>query len=199
MPTCLDSFCKSGLTGAELRVHIAVTHPSCKCENEICSPYSDGPVNDNEELAFLLIDPVHYDPETKTIAPIAFQEVVNRDLSVVRLSLAKADDLERTREALINSGLARLPVQNRQVEQICLAKTSDIRAIGSATTRSYAVYDTALSHSRSHASVFITTDIPDLPKIERQRLKYQIHKLFTARVQSFSEVLQGLQSNTDDD
>ena len=41
--------------------------PECGCEAESVSPFSPGPVADDEILSRLIFSPIHYDPVTQRI------------------------------------------------------------------------------------------------------------------------------------
>lgn len=191
MPTCLEVFCECGLEGKSLQIHIDQCFPGFACELEPCSPHSPGPVNDNEEVAFLLINPLHYDAQRDVVVPSAFQELTNRDLSVLRLGHATKAEAVSVRDELIERGLDRVPPQMRLVEEVCIGSVSDLRSEVEPHGRLLGVFDTALQDKVSHASLFTTGAVHAngrLRKVVRQR----VHDVMTKRRTPFPEFLQSL-------
>lgn len=189
---CCREFCESGLEGAALQRHVDNMYPAFTCEHEICSPHSPGPVLDEEQVAFLLIDPAHYDDDRKTIVPAAFQELINRDLSVLRIAHATKLEAEATRQELVARGLDR--GHDRVVDEVCLTTVKDVRLELYNDERLLGVYDTALPDKSSHASIFTKAEAllkGPLRKLVRER----VHKLMTRNRQSFKEILSQLDAH----
>ncbi|HET9129659.1 MAG TPA: hypothetical protein VFO86_01860, partial [Terriglobia bacterium] len=102
MGSCVDCFFYSGFSGRTLQILVDKEHPSFECEAERCSPFSPGPVGDDERVGFLIIDPTHIDDVRGEITPDAFGELTNRDLSVLRIRHATRPEADATREELID-------------------------------------------------------------------------------------------------
>ena len=188
MPTCSELFCGSGLGGRQLQVAVDETFPEFACERERCSPYSPGPVNDNEHVAFLLINPMHYDEVRDVVVPDAFQELTNRDLSVVRIAYATAEEASATRDELVARGQEKTPPRLRVVDEVCIASVMELRAATEQYGRLLAVYDTALRGKPSHASVF-TTKVALEDKRVRKIVRERVHRIMTRQREKFAELL----------
>lgn len=174
--TCQITFREA--SGEPLQRLVSERHPNFECELECCSEHSPGPVQDEETILFLLINPTHFDPETGTLLPIAFQEVHNRDLSVLRTSHADREEIRNTIAEIVERGQQAVPPKLRKVEYGAYAKTADIRRDTIEGERCFSVYDTALEAKRSHASIFTTPKVLDskgLKAMARRRL----HAIFS--------------------
>lgn len=151
---CLETFALCGAGKDTAAECIDDAHPGFYCENETCSPYSDGPVNDDENVAFLLISPNHYDVVSGMLLPSAFREITKRDLSVVRIDRADNSEVNQTIAKIVARGLGKTSTSPRQITKACIAKTVDIRNLKIESQRVVGVLDTALEDSRNHASLF---------------------------------------------
>ena len=165
--------------------------PDFSCECEKCSPYSPGPVANDEEIAFLLIDPLHYDSERATVVPAAFQELTNRDLSILRIKSLDEPQLSRTISQLESRGGGDRLAPVRKVEQACIAKVSDLRSSEDDLGRCFGIYDTALDDCASHASIFTRRDVLE-SRLQRKRMRAMIHQSMTKRVVSVDAILSKL-------
>lgn len=192
MPSCLECFCESGFCGRELQKLIDSEHPHFACESHRCSSFSPGPVDDDEELAFILIDPLHYDSERNLVVPEAFQELTNRDLSTLRTSLASSKEADDTRDELIERGKGRIPPQLRLVNEVCTANVSEIRSSEFSGSRLLAVYDTALERAPSHASIFTRGDVLEDKQL-RKRVRNKIYEIFSKSIISYEDFRRNLQ------
>ncbi len=191
MPRCAELFCESGFQGRQLQILVDKASPGFGCEKEKCSPFSPGPVQDEEEVAFLLINPLHYDEVRGVVVPSAFQELTNRDLSVLRLAHTTRDEAQKTRDELVARGADRIPPQLRTVSEVCIAKVSELRAPLPAHGRLLGVFDTALEDKKSHASIF-TTEAALNDKRLRKTLRERVHKVMTARQLTFPTLIGSL-------
>ena len=68
---------------------------SLEWEKESVSSYSCGIVEDNEILARNIFSPHHYDTDTGEINTLAFDDVLNKGLSVLRHSYTTSDEIIR--------------------------------------------------------------------------------------------------------
>lgn len=184
---CRETFCESGFSGAELQRLVSELHPCFECERENCSPFSPGPVEDDEVIGFLVIHPIHFDIQRNEVVPEAFRELTNRDLSTIRQAFATKGEADLTREQLIEIGLNRTRPQTRLIEEVFVAKVSDFRGANDNEGRLLAVYDTGLEDKPSHASIFTRTDVLDGDKIMRKRARFEVHRIFSQNRQSFAE------------
>jgi hypothetical protein len=189
MPRCFELFCESGFQGRQLQILADQLYPFFACESEPCSPFSPGPVNDNEDVAFLLINPMHYDEQRDVVVPSAFLELTQRDLSVLRLSFATKEEATEVKRELIARGENRIPPRMRTIEEVCIAKVADLRSPLEQYGRLLGVFDTALETKRSHASIFTTEaalKTGKLRKIARER----VHAVMTRKRVKFAELFQ---------
>lgn len=179
--TCRETFCESGFTGAELQRLVDELHPAFECEDHCCSPFSPGPVKNEETIGFLLVNPIHYDEQTKTVVPNAFRELTNRDLSTIRLSVSSKDEADLTREEIVARGLERMPPKTRTIDEVCMALVSDIRSANDDDGRLLAVYDTGLEGRPGHASIFTRADVLD-DKKKRKQVRFIVHQIFKGAI-----------------
>jgi hypothetical protein len=186
MINCLECFCESGFSGRELQKLVDELFPAFACEMRVCSPYSPGPVEDDEQVAFILIDPLHYDSVRDVVVPEAFQELTNRDLSLLRVAYATSEQVNRQRDELIQRGRERIPPQSRLVNEVCTSRVGDLRQTKEAGQRLLGVYDTALENISSHASVFTRTDVLEDRKL-RKIVRNRIHALLSPNRKPFGE------------
>lgn len=183
--SCLELFECGQYDGRDLQIAVDQKFPKFFCENEICSSNSPGVIEDHEKLAFLLIEPIHFDDITGQISPDAFQEVTKRDLSLLREEHCNADMANSTKEAL---STARKPDQERYVEKVSITTAAQIRQTLFNECRVVGVYDTALEENQSHASVFATAQmLSDRPG--RKMIRKICHDIFSQEIQEFSDFL----------
>ncbi len=187
MPACcFECFCESGLTGRELQKLVDEQYPNFACEAEPCSPFSPGPVSNQEEVAFILIHPLHYDIESDTVVPQAFAELTNRDLSVLRVKYASRSEANATRSSLVERGKEKIPPNLRSVNEVCLASVADIRSVIESSSRVFGVYDTALGDIRSHASIFTRSDVLENRQL-RKVVRNRIHEVLSKTRKSYDD------------
>jgi hypothetical protein len=183
---CVDLFCRADLEGKVLQIAVDEAFPDFACETESCSPHSPGPVLDDEIVAFLLVNPLHYDKERDVIVPDAFQELTNRDLSVLRAAHSTREEACETRDALVARGGARLA--SRAVDEVCIAETAKLRGTLGGRGRVLGVFDTGLENKPSHASIFTTKEVLS-DKRMRKELREHVHRIMTRRRSSFEDFI----------
>lgn len=187
MSGCLECF-NSGLEGDSLQIAVDEKFPNFFCEGEQCSMHSPGPVSDDEKLIFLLTDPGSYDRATGVVSPDAFRELTRRDLSVLRLKYTNDGETEATRSKIIARGASRNPPQPRRITEVCVVETKNLRSAQINDQRIFAVYDTALPDSPSHASVFTTTGVLKEQGIKRKRVRMLCHEIFTSSILPYANL-----------
>lgn len=192
MPSCLECFCKSGLTGSALQKFVDEQHPNFECEKESCSIFSPYPVSQDEQLAFILIDPLHYDQVRGIIAPDAFQELTRRDLSTLRVRVATPSQADAIRDQLVMRGSA-VEDQSRSVNEVCFATVEDIRSAADGDGRYFAVYDTALANIPAHASIFTRSEAFE-NRLTRKKVRQKIHEIFTKHRVPYRQFMTSLAS-----
>ena len=92
MTSCRELFTSSGLSGTALQAAVEIQFPNGDCEQVTVSPYSPGPVADEETLTRLVFHPIHIHPTTGAPTSMAFADAWSSDLSVFRED--KATDQE---------------------------------------------------------------------------------------------------------
>jgi hypothetical protein len=194
MSACIECFFYSGFEGRWLQIAVDREHPNFACEKCRCSPYSPGPVKDEEVLGFLLVDPTHYDDISRTVTPDAFKELLNRDLSMIRSQYASAEDVEGTRAKLVERGQRKTPPEVRLVNEVCVISAADLRKAEIGGQRIFAVYDTALSENNAHASIFTTEAQIKGNKVSRKRLRERCHSLMSRTVVTFVDFCEQLRN-----
>jgi hypothetical protein len=129
-------------------------------ELETASEHSPCPVKDTEYLYRQIISPIHYDEETNTLTPTAFDDASNKGLSVNRESYATEEQISCMAYERVNSfnisnpdkpqrtfsGIVRFFCND--VRQITIKMQQDLYPI-----RGFCVYDTALEYDESHSDI----------------------------------------------
>ncbi|WP_162876579.1 hypothetical protein [Achromobacter dolens] len=135
-------------------------------ENERCAANSPGVVAATEVLCRQIVNPVHVEKATGLPKPTAYDDIMNKGLSVERLDHA-------TREAIIERGVARAndynvknpePEKKRSLVALSMLKVEDIRAHEFSGARTLAVYDTALPDIPAHADVCMVVERTEFAK-----------------------------------
>lgn len=170
----------------EIYAELEAKFPGHACENQTCSEFSPGPVAGDEQVIFLLVDPVHVDTE-RGITPGAFDELLRRDLSVIRRRFVSVGELRRTRQRLIDRGLEKTPPQLRMVDLACSTSVDDIRARQVDGHQAFGVYDTALPDQVAHASIFVHLS-DKASKLRRKQYRSQIYELMSRIVIEYAEL-----------
>lgn len=193
MCSCSECFKYVGEGRAALQLKVDEKFPDFHCEQEICSEHSPGPVNDEEKIAFILIDPLHYDDQRNMVVPEAFRELTVRDLSVLRIAHVSRQEAQSTRDALV----ARGPIgrQERAVNEVVIGSVADVRAAMENNQRVLAVYDTALDHCRSHASVFTRTSFLNDKRLRKVAVS-KIYEIMIQRRLQFSDFVDSLPASS---
>lgn len=118
---------------------------SLEWEKESVSSLSYGIVIDNEELARNIFSPYHYDTDTNEVTTLAFDDVLNKGLSVLRCTYT-------TRDEIINTGEAKKKDTNEYQGYITI-QAKCIRDYIIESKRAMAIYDTALEDLLMHADI----------------------------------------------
>ena len=129
-------------------------------ELETASEHSPCPVKDTEYLYRQIISPIHYDEETKTFTPTAFDDASNKGLSVNRESYATENDISFKGIERVNNFNVNSPEKpQRTFSGVVRFYCYDIRQItvntkqGLSPVRGFCVYDTALQEDKSHSDI----------------------------------------------
>lgn len=121
----------------------------CACEAHSVSPYSPGPVTDDETVWRLILSPVHYDVVTGKVTEAAFDDASNKGMSVQRLVVTGSEDDIRQK------GHARAAAKpGRTFECAIGATAAGIRALrGPEDSGRFCIYDTGEAADPGHADV----------------------------------------------
>lgn len=186
MPACKETF-RPYVEGEELDYKkFENAHPDFCCELETCSDYSVGCISDEEEIAFLLVDPGHFDEVTGVVTPDAFGELFRRDLSVIRTACSTEAEIDHTKELLIQRGRDRNPPQDRSVELVSVTSARNIRGVVLDEERALGLYDTALPEQNAHASVIARQAVIST-KLNRKRIRQIFHSLMTGTIIGYGD------------
>ena len=129
-------------------------------ELEVATEYSPGPVSNEEFLYRQILSPIHYDKETNTLTPMAFDDASNKGMSVNRLKYTSEEQIVQMANNRVENYNKLNPDKPLRsftgaVRFVC----DDIRKITVSTeedanpVRGCAVYDTANENDRSHADI----------------------------------------------
>lgn len=117
------------------------------------SCHSPGVVQPEESILRLAFQPLHIDPETRTLKPSAVSDVKDKGFSVDRLKYV-------SREGSIESGKAHaekaMTLHGRTPRELRAVSTLEVAAVRSLMVnglRAFGVYDTAQDDNMAHADV----------------------------------------------
>ncbi|MCX7093676.1 MAG: hypothetical protein NTY50_09535 [Methylobacter sp.] len=129
-------------------------------ELEVATEHSPGPVSNEEFLYRQIWSPTHYDTQTNTLSPAAFDDASNKGMSVNRLKYTSEEQIFQVasnRVAHYNKLNPDKP--QRSFPGVVRFVCDDIRNItflpeeDSSPIRGCAVYDTAYENDQSHADI----------------------------------------------
>lgn len=127
-------------------------------ESQSASEHSPGPVTDEENLIRHWLNPHHFDPQTGTLNPTAFDDASNKGLSVNRAGLVTLEEIQEVAQARIDEGAISNPTRApRQLLGYSIFTAKEARSVyvtvPTPDTRAFGVYDTAKADDLSHADV----------------------------------------------
>ena len=154
MSSALDFFANIELSSQKCDSLELDYEKSLAWENENTSVHSRGIVIDCEELARNIFSPIHVDEKTGELTPFAFDDVLNKGLSVIRLSYLNPADV-------VLNGKQKLTYDHsigkteRQYLGYITARASYIRMYidENSNKRALAIYDTAMEDLVAHADI----------------------------------------------
>lgn len=145
--------------------------PGCECEAQSVSPFSPGPVANDETVWRLILSPTHVDPATGNVKEMAFDDASNKGLSVQRQCPCGDTD------HIVERGKARAAGKpGTRFERAVGAKVDAVRALRGPDEMRFCIYDTANDGDRGHADVCQTTGGS---KVDRARLRRELQKQFS--------------------
>ncbi|MCU7833944.1 MAG: hypothetical protein KZQ83_01735 [gamma proteobacterium symbiont of Taylorina sp.] len=116
------------------------------------SEYSPGVVDDNEFIARQIFTPIHVE-ENGEIKTAAFDDALNKGLSVNRLKCASEDNIHKSGELKAEHDRQYRP--DRQYIGFIKAEVSTIRSFWECEKRVYTAFDTALKDTPHHSDVCV--------------------------------------------
>lgn len=118
---------------------------SLEWEKESVSSYSCGIVIDDEELARNIFSPHHYDTNTSELTSLAFDDILNKGLSVLRCTYTTSDEIKSIGEAKKKD--------THEYHGYITIQAKCIRDYIIESKRVMAIYDTALEDLHIHADI----------------------------------------------
>ena len=129
-------------------------------ELETASKYSPGPVSNAELLHRQIISPIHFDEETNSFTPMAFDDASDKGLSVNREPYITEEQISCMARARVDSfNISNPDKKERSFSGIVHFLCNDVRQItvntaqGLSPIRGFCVYDTALEDDKSHSDI----------------------------------------------
>jgi hypothetical protein len=180
--TCSALFARVDLAGTALQDAVFASKPLGDCESVSISGFSPGPVSDSETLTKLILHPIHVDPVTGQISPMAFQDATTLDLSLFREQMAENSEIQLAIDQIRATGASKVPPQDRLLQLVMQATAEDIRGLrfDDNNERMCFVYDTGECDKPHHASVFTPTSAR---KGSRQRqVRKKLFELFSLKI-----------------
>lgn len=129
--------------------------PECRCQGHSVSPFSHGPVGDDEILIRVLVAPQHMDKKKKLPRAAALSDAERAGLSVFRELEATDQEIRGVAEKLVERARA-TQGSKAGVFGVLRMVCRDVRLCRSEedVSPAYCVYDTAEKEIESHAEVF---------------------------------------------
>lgn len=124
-------------------------------ENHSASKYSPGPVESDEQVVRLIINPIHIDTETGELKPSAITDVKDKGCSVDRIKIASPEKSIASGQSIAQAkNLANPDAPSRKVHCVAYLSAGDIRSITVGDNiRAFCIFDTALEDNLAHADV----------------------------------------------
>lgn len=144
----------SAMSGSSLQDEVYETFSNGECEQCSVSEHSPGPVENDEILTKLIVDPIHFD--NGIVSPAAFTDAYTLDLSLFRENYAGDAELQLAINQIKATGQKKDPIQKRQIVAVMHASAAAVRQLQleEPNERMCLVYDTAEADKPAHASIF---------------------------------------------
>jgi hypothetical protein len=147
-----DFFNNSDLSSNKCHYLAKNYEQSLAWEKENVSSYSIGIVENNESLARNIFSPIHFDKETASLNSLAFNDIFDKGLSVLRLNYINHEQIVSIGQEKVKNDLENGKI-DRQYKGYVFVEASKIRECIFDLKRAIAIYDTALSNISSHADM----------------------------------------------
>lgn len=175
---CQDRFCNSDDRGEQF----GKGFPNCVCETVSISLHSPGPVDSDEVLARLVLEPKHVRDGEIEVA--ALRDATSNGLSLVRRRPSDDEDLivrGRNLAEIQNSRASERAAENNEPDPARQSfigfvqfRAGDVRSHEVNARRSFCVFDSALAEDRLHADIVMEGP---RTKAERAKLRNELRKL----------------------
>jgi hypothetical protein len=152
-------------------------------EKKSVSDLSPDIVKDDEGVARQIFSPIHIN-DKGDITPAAFDDVLNKGLSVNRRSYISTEGIHLSGESKAEADRQRRP--DREYLGFISVSVEQIRACLIEDKRIFAVYDSALTQAKHHADIcaIILGSTSDLPRKSANMYKKRIlQKIFSGLIQ----------------
>ncbi len=145
MESAKDFFNNPELSFAKCHYLTENYEQSLEWEKESVSSYSCGTVKDDEGLARNIFSPHHYDISTGSLTTLAFDDILNKGLSVLRcnqVDTAKIIEIGKNKKKDTHGYHGYIRVQAKTIREYVVD-----------SKRAMAIYDTAMIDLFSHADI----------------------------------------------
>ena len=125
-------------------------------ERPTASMHSPGPVGDDEELARVVISPIHIDAESGEIKPAFLSDVKNKGGSSDRLAHGSVGDAITRSAAIqtVKNASSATPDRLRAVQGIARFNAKRLRLLNTSSgTQAFGIYDTGREDNKGHADI----------------------------------------------
>ena len=147
-------------------------------ESTSASPaLSPGPVQDQETLLRIIIDPDHIKDGRIQPSAIQLRDLTQRGLSVHRREYASRQEIQRIVQAMLGRTTT---AGTRRLEGLAIFTTGAVRAIRNQDQQAFVVIDTAETENRAHASIYLA--YPQVRPSFAREMREQLLNLITDRL-----------------
>ena len=147
-------------------------------ESTSASPaLSPGPVQGQETLLRIIIDPDHITEGRIQPSAIQLRDLTHRGLSVHRREHATRQEVERVAQTMLGRTTAG---GTRRLEGLTIFTSGAVRRIRYQERQAFVVIDTAQPENRAHASIYLAT-LQMKPSLARE-MREQLLNLMTDRL-----------------
>ena len=138
---------------------------------------SPGPVQDQETLLRIIIDPDHTTEGRIQPSAIQLRDLTQRGLSVHRREYASRQGVERVVQAMLGRTIT---AGRRRLEGLAIFTAGAVRAIRNEDRQAFVVIDTAETENRAHASIYLAS--PQVRPSLAREMREQLLNLMTDRL-----------------
>ena len=147
-------------------------------ESTSASPaLSPGPVQDQETLLRIIIDPDHTTEGRIQPPAIQLRDLTQRGLSVHRRGYATRQEVERIVQAMLGRTITR---GAQKLEGLAIFTAGAVRAIRDQDRQAFVAIDTAETENRAHASIYLAS--PQVRPSLAREMREQLLNLMTDRL-----------------